>query len=172
MKTLSSVKGFLQKIGEYQDFSAKEIFYGLSYWIELTSPRLARQYLAYASELLEPQLLGRGFRISTLNDVECRVHLPFRWQNRTSEKSIALGTVLSLAEFALRVYLDRVFLSVLKEVKVISVTVKPEEAFAESVDVVEHLSTVTQAEWRLELQRSGELKTPMVVRVVNASGRY
>lgn len=79
----------------------------LSHWLEEHNSWVSRQLLNAASTLVDPHLAGMGLHVLSLDDSEVEVALPQRWKNRGEGGTVHVGALLTLAEFASRVFWER-----------------------------------------------------------------
>ena len=75
--------------------------------LEEHSPWLSRKFLSAASNLVDPFVIGMGIQIDVLNEEQVSVRLPNRWRNRAALSKVHVGALLTVAEFAGRVYWER-----------------------------------------------------------------
>jgi acyl-coenzyme A thioesterase PaaI-like protein len=73
-------------------------------WIEAKSPWLNRQFLSAASNLIEPFLVGMGLKVERLGEEIVEVSMPGFWRNQGEGGVIHTGALVSLGEFAMRLY--------------------------------------------------------------------
>lgn len=73
-------------------------------WIETKSPWLNRQFLSAASNLIEPFLVGMGLKVERLGEEVVEVSMPGSWRNQGEGGVNHTGALVSLGEFAMRLY--------------------------------------------------------------------
>jgi acyl-coenzyme A thioesterase PaaI-like protein len=73
-------------------------------WIEAKSPWLNRQFLSAASNLIEPFLVGMGLKVERLGEEVVEVSMPGFWRNQGEGGVNHTGALISLGEFATRLY--------------------------------------------------------------------
>ena len=72
--------------------------------LEAKSPWLNRQFLGVASNLIEPFLVGMGLKVERLGEEVVEVKMPGMWRNQGDGGDIHNGALLSLGEFAVRLF--------------------------------------------------------------------
>lgn len=75
--------------------------------LEQVHPKLGKGALSYASEALEPMIMGMGLDIRELSEERLWIVIPSRWKNKNSSGQVALGAYAIAAEFALRLFWSR-----------------------------------------------------------------
>ena len=76
----------------------------LGQWIEAKSPWLNRRFLGVASNLIEPFLVGMGLKVDRLGEEVVEVSMPGSWRNQGEGGTNHTGALVSLGEFAVRLY--------------------------------------------------------------------
>ncbi len=85
----------------------RESPFTLGSYLEDLHPDLARHFVSYASELMEPQVVGMGLRLEEWSDQRLSLLLPGRWKNRNAEGRTSLGVLASATEMGLRLFWQR-----------------------------------------------------------------
>src|SRR4051812_18239286 len=80
----------------------------LGAWLEEHNPWLSRQLLGAVSNISDPYLAGMGLTIQQLSETRTEVLLPDRWKNRAEGGVVHVGALTTAAEYASRIYWERV----------------------------------------------------------------
>ncbi len=79
----------------------------LGAYLEDLHPDLARHFMGYASEVVEPHAVGMGLKLEEWSDERLSLRLPGRWRNRNAQGRISLGALGSATEVGLRLFWSR-----------------------------------------------------------------
>lgn len=76
-------------------------------WAQVKSPKTFQPALSYALDWLAPELLGTGFRMYEISDLEMKALIPFNKSNLDSQNEIHLGLVSNAATELSKVFIQR-----------------------------------------------------------------
>lgn len=79
----------------------------LSLWLESQNPEVAKRFLGYASDILEPHHLGMGLDVRCWNDEGVELFCPYRWVNKNRNGHLRWGVLVSASELALQMFWQR-----------------------------------------------------------------
>lgn len=91
--------------------------------VENRNPKLAKTFISYASELMEPQLLGLGIRVKKSTDELILAQLPYTWRNKDSQGFIKVTSVLALVEFVVKLFWEKHLDSSQLKIRVVGVEI-------------------------------------------------
>lgn len=141
----------------------------ISHRIEEKNPKWARDFLSFASEVLEPTTAGRGFRVKELTDERAWVSMPHRWNTRLSQGEFPIGHLVSLAEFTLQIFFERHVDADWVRFFTRGVQLDLEEPVRETVWARFGLLSAERERLFYQLRSTGQLESEFIVGLVNTS---
>jgi acyl-coenzyme A thioesterase PaaI-like protein len=143
----------------------------LGTWLEEHNPWLSRQLLGAVSNLSDPYLAGMGLTVDLLTETRAEVTLPDRWKNKAEGGVAHVGALTTAAEFASRIYWERLLNLQRNSMRVTNLSAK---FFVDARSTTKAVFDIPENEREalmFKLRSEGEVKPSCAVKIYDHDGR-
>jgi hypothetical protein len=140
----------------------------VAFAIEERLPGMAVQVLSLAAEIIEPHLRGVGFKILEFNDESILARVPLRQKNLNAwTHELQSGTLMSCAEFAQRLMLQRYLDPSCCEIKIKESNIKRMSEISSEVLLTIRLDADSREGFLLDLFSKGKAQIALETLIFN-----